>query len=79
MIRLTMHVQTRMQQRKIALAWIEAILAAPDWVADDKDPTLTQSFKAITECDGRVLKVVHRRLEADLLVVTAYFDRGARP
>jgi hypothetical protein len=45
----------------------------------DRDPSLTQSFKAIAEFGSRVLKVVHRADEEDFLVVTAYFDRGAKP
>ena len=79
MIKLTVHVQTRIQQRQIAMAWIEAAINAPDRMAADKDSALTNSFKSIPEFGGRILKVVHRAIGSDVLVITAYFDRGAKP
>ena len=78
MIRLTKHAEQRATQRGLQLAWIEAAIAAPDWVSVDEDPTLAHSFKAIAENGNRVLNVVHRSFGADIIVVTAYFDRGAR-
>jgi uncharacterized protein YuzE len=47
-------------------------------MAQDRDPALTQSFKRIAAFGGRVLKVVHCADGADILVVTAHFDRGDR-
>jgi hypothetical protein len=78
MIRLTKHVALRVRQRHLALAWIEATIAAPDWTAQDPDPTLTRSYRAIPEFGGHVLRVVHRSEGADILVVTAFFDRDAK-
>ncbi|HJS84092.1 MAG TPA: DUF4258 domain-containing protein [Acetobacteraceae bacterium] len=78
MIRLTKHVERRIQKRHLALAWIEATIAAPDWTAQDPDPTLTRSYKAIAAFGGHVLRVVHRPEGADILVVTAFFDRDAK-
>ena len=68
-----------MDGRGIRLAYIEATLAAPEKVTPDlKDRALTRSFKAIPEFGNRVLRVVHRPDGADVLVVTAHWDRGAR-
>lgn len=67
-----------MEERRVRLSWVEAVIRSPDWVARDRDPDLTHSFKAIGEFGDRILKVVHRTEGADILVVTAYFDRGAR-
>ena len=78
MIRLTAHVALRIAERRLALAWIEATLAAPDWTAPDRDPALMRAFRSIPDYGGRVLRVVHRREGADIFVVTAHFDRGAR-
>jgi hypothetical protein len=58
--------------------WIEATVAAPDWTSPDPDPTLMRSFKVIAAFGSRVLRVVHRQVGTDVLVVTAHFDRGAR-
>lgn len=79
MLRLTEHAERELRRRAIALAWVEAAIASPDWtVSDPRDPGLTQSFKAIQAFGDRVLRVVHRPDGDDMLVITAHFDRGAR-
>jgi hypothetical protein len=78
MIKLTQHAHTETARRGIRLAWIEAALTTPDRIMQDPDPTLTRSYKAITQFGGRVLRVVHRPDGNDILIVTAHFDRGAR-
>lgn len=80
MIQLTLHAQARILRRSLPLAWIEATVSAPDRsTPDPDDPAVTRSFKSIEEAGGRVLRVVHRMDGVDILVITAYFDRGARP
>ena len=76
---LTQHTARRIQDRKLALGWIEATLAAPDWSRPDPEPGLTRSFRRIPEFGLRVLRVVHRQDGADIIVVTAFFDRNAKP
>jgi hypothetical protein len=79
MITLSRHVSDEMAARRIRLAFIETALAAPDRTAPDaRDPALTRSFKAIPEFGHRILRVVHRPDGADIFVVTAHWDRGAR-
>jgi hypothetical protein len=78
MLKLSIHVETRIRQRGLQLAWIELTVGAPSKVAADKDPSLRQSFRAIPDHGGRILKVVHRPDGDDTFVVTAHFDRGAR-
>ena len=77
MIRSTGHVRQRVLERRLALAWIEAAIADPDWTGPDPDPALTRSYMAIPAFGGRILPVVHRPEGADMLMVTAHFDRGA--
>lgn len=78
MIRLSKHTTDEMTGRGISLAYIEAALAAPDRQTPDPDPALTRAFKAIPEFGNRVLRVVHRPDGADVFVVTATWDRGAK-
>lgn len=78
-LRFTSHVLERMEERGIAQAWIEMALAAPD--ATEPDPRgggLVRSWRAIPEAGGRVLRVVHRQEGSNIVVVTAFLDRGFR-
>ena len=78
MIKLSRHIAEEMSSRGIELDWIEAALAAPDRVtADPTDVRLTRSFKSIAGFGGRVLRVVHRRQDDQIFIVTAHWDRGA--
>jgi hypothetical protein len=59
--------------------YFEAVLAAPDRASvDPTDPALIRSFKPIPAFANRVLRVVHRQDGADIFVVTAHWDRGAK-
>ena len=78
-IRYTAHAVRQVVLRDIDVRWVEEALTSPDWTAPDPNPVLTRSFKAIGGFSGRVLRVVHRRSGDDILVVTAHFDRGAKP
>jgi hypothetical protein len=80
MIVLTKHAEEAIEKRNLALDWIERTVATPDFIhADPDDPTLTRSFKAIDEADGRTLRVVHRAERNDIVIVTVHFDRDAKP
>ena len=79
MIRLSKHAQEAVEGRQIDPAWIEGTITHPDRVEPDpRHPHRTRSFKAIAEFGGRMLRVVHRPDGADILVITAHFDRGAK-
>ena len=76
---LSVHAAEMMEERRIALTWVEAVLARPETAEPDPlDPSLTRSYRAIPEAQGKVLRVVHRPEGANVLIVTAYFDRGRR-
>jgi hypothetical protein len=69
-----------MQRRSLPLSWVAAAVNSPDrTTSDPDDPALTRSYKAISEAGNRILRVVHRPEGADILVITAHFDRGASP
>lgn len=68
-----------MAERAVLPAWVEARLDRPDRTAPDPhDTAATHSFRSIPEAGGKMLKVVHRVVGNDVLVVTAHFDRGAK-
>jgi hypothetical protein len=75
-IRLSAHAVARLRQRGIPEAWVAETIAMPDRTAPDPtDPALTRSFRAMPDAGGRVLRVVHRPLGSDTLVITAFLDR----
>jgi hypothetical protein len=78
-IKLHDHAVRRLLERNIRRAWVEAAVTTPDWTAPDPDdPAVTRAFRAISEAQGRILRVVHRPDGVDILVLTAFFDRGAQ-
>jgi hypothetical protein len=79
MVRLTKHAEEAIGVRSIAFGWIEETVSLPDFVkVDPRHRDRTRSYKAIAECGGRVLPVVHRAEGDDIVIITADFDRGAR-
>jgi hypothetical protein len=69
-----------MRQYDLFLSWVEATVVARDWTAPDpREQGVTRSFKAIPERGARVMRVAHRLDGADVLVLSAFFDKGAKP
>ncbi len=66
-----------LEERRIDIDWVVATVNMPDWVR--AQPQKTYSFKRIGGFGGKVLKVVHRREGNDIFVITAHFDRNAKP
>jgi uncharacterized protein YuzE len=61
----------RIAERGIALSWVEATIATPDWSVDDGRPGITRSFKAISAAGDKILRVAHRPDGNDIAVITA--------
>ena len=79
MIRLTKHAEEAIEKRSISLVWVIRAVTAPDRnTPDPRDPERTRSYKAIAEFGGRVLRVVHRPDNGDIVIITAHFDRGVK-
>ena len=77
---LSAHARLVTGERGIPRDWIEATILSPGWrEPDPMDPALTRSFRHLIEAGGRVLRVVHRPAGPDILVITAFLDRGATP
>lgn len=78
-LRFTNHARHVMSERGLPVEWAERTIAEPEWTEPDaEDSALTRSFKTIPEAGGRVMRVVHRDDNGDILVVTAFLDRGAK-
>ncbi|XBQ15594.1 MAG: DUF4258 domain-containing protein [Oceanicaulis sp.] len=76
---LTAHARERCEERGVKPEWIDRTLAEPDWVEPDpSDPDAKRWFKAGVAGDGRVLRVAARVEKDAAVVITAFFDRGAR-
>jgi hypothetical protein len=79
MLILTKHAGEKVALDNIDVAWIEATIARPQYTdRDPRDATLTRAWRRIPELGGRPLRVVYYPAGADIVVVTALFDRGAR-
>jgi hypothetical protein len=79
MIKLSIHAQEAIALRGLRAEWIEATLISPAATGPDpRRPGISLSYKAIAEFGGRVLRVAHRPDGADVFVITAHFDRGAK-
>jgi hypothetical protein len=76
---LTRHARDNIVRDAIDPAWIETTVRQPTaLMVDPHDPTLSRAWRRIPERGGRVLRVVFRPAGADTVVVTVFFDRGAR-
>jgi hypothetical protein len=76
---LSKHLTADLDGKRLKLAYIEAAIARPDWTQPDRHwIDVTRSFKAIPEFGNRIIRVAHRPAGADVFVITAYWDRGAR-
>ena len=74
--RLTQHARDAMEKRQIAVAWVERVLARPEWTEPDPlDAALEHRLAAIPEFGNRGLRVIVNTSTAPPRVITAYFDR----
>jgi hypothetical protein len=46
---------------------------------DPGNPEVLRSFKRTEDAGGRIIRVAHRARAEDILVITAFLDRGAKP
>jgi hypothetical protein len=76
---MTKHAQKVLEERGIAIEWVERTLSAPDAVLPDpEDATVKRYFRHIPECGGRVLRVAVNTTIAPNRVVSVFFDRAMR-
>jgi len=75
----TQHARYVLQERQIAVEWMERVLANPALIeASATDAELENRFGIIAEYGNRVLRVVVNTQVVPELVVSVYFDRRMR-
>ena len=73
--KLSDHAQKRIQQRKIKLEWIKAVIDNPEQFENDfEDSTLVHALKAIPEKGYKKLRVIYNETTEPVTIVTAYFE-----
>ncbi len=73
---LTQHARDVLEERQIAMEWMERVLANPALVEPGAtDPELENRFAKIAEFGDRVLRVVVNTQVVPERVVSVYFDR----
>ena len=73
---LTNHARRAVEEREIAVDWIERTLDAPELIVQDpNDLAVERCFRRISEFGGRVLRVAVNRTVEPQRVVSVFFDR----
>ncbi len=77
--KLSQHAHDVLEEREIAVSWLERVLRSPQRVeVDPDDAELEHRLGRITEHGNRVLRAVVNKTVRPVLVVTVYFDRKMR-
>lgn len=73
---LTQHAKDMLQEREIALEWLERVIYNPEKThSDHEDDALEHRLGKIEEFNNRVLRVIVNIKNNPNRVITAYFDR----
>jgi hypothetical protein len=79
-IRFTAHAEVRLARRGLSREWVEAAVEAPQWWEPDPgDAAVERRFRRIDDAGGRILRVACVETGDEIRVITALFDRNARP
>lgn len=71
------HAKHMIDVRSINETWVDAALSKPDKAISESDGT-RHYLKAISEYDGKVLRVVVNEDTSPKIVVTLFFDRRVK-
>lgn len=78
-LELTQHAIDAMNERLIALEWVEDAVSEPELrTPDPADPELERFYRRIPPRDDRVLRVVVNTRFAPWRIVSVFFDRRMR-
>ena len=76
---LTQHARQVLQERAIAIEWMERTLAEPQEVSPDpNDASVRRFYRVIPEFGGRTLRVAVNTTVSPWRVVSVFFDRNKR-
>ena len=75
----TQHAMDAMNERLIAIEWVEDTVSAPDLrTPDPTDPEVERFYRRIPQRDDRVLRVVVNTRFAAWRIVSVFSDRRMR-
>ncbi len=75
----TKHAGDAVRERELKREWIEETVYFPEWEEEDpRQPPVLRRYRAITAHGDRILRVVCLESDAEIRILTAFFDRGAR-
>jgi hypothetical protein len=75
----TKHAEDAVSQRELKRDWIEDAVYAPQWAAADPvHRSVIRRYRAIAAHGDRILRVVCLETDAEIRILTAFFDRRAR-
>lgn len=78
-LRFTGHAKDAIFERILDPEWVELAARKPHWrVADPRGGGIERRYRVFQEADGRVLRVVCLETQAEIAILTAFFDRKAR-
>ncbi|MCO5156513.1 MAG: DUF4258 domain-containing protein [Aquamicrobium sp.] len=74
----TKHAGDAVRERELKREWIEATVHFPEWEEADPRQPIQRRYRTITAHGDRILRVVCLETDAEIRILTAFFDRGAR-
>lgn len=78
MVVLTDHARLQLAARGLTFELVERTVADPDWAEPDSgSANRILAFRRITERGGKLLRVVYELVYGEIVVITAFLDRGA--
>lgn len=78
MVVLTDHARVQLAARGLTSELVERTVADPDWTEPDSgSANRIRAFRGIPERGGKFLRVVYEPIDGEIVVITAFLDRGA--
>ena len=78
-IRLSHHAETVMRERGLDRDWIVRAIEEPEWSEQDpSDSEVERRYRTIPERNGRIIRVACVETPREIIIVSAFLDRGAR-
>ena len=74
-IRFTAHARNVLSEREIPEEWVRRVISLPE-KTEFPETGVTHYLARLPENDNRWLRVVTKRSEDDIVVITTFFDRG---
>lgn len=78
-IRFSHHAETVARERGLDRDWIVQTIEEPEWSEPDpSDPEVERRFRTIPQRNGRIIRVACVETPREIIIVSAFLDRGAR-